>query len=456
MKYKFSKTNVFKNTILAFVFTFVLSTLILVTLSDSLFLSTWLEIFACFFISTGFAIICLCYSVIDYDKKSFDIVEENGSEILILYKNGKEYKRFDLSKVVGINIFKSHLYFNTRVIKITDGNDLFKMTISESVYKKISSRLPYYFKSQKDGLVEIKSAYKLKTLVLKLCVLCFYCFVIFLILTPAICGTIKEIPNRYEALNFNYKKAKKVIVMASFIISGGVLISYSIYFFFKFFMYRNFKIRITDNFTLEYYRLSRQKINYDLKTIVGIKRVRSLFSFLFGLEALYVIWKNSGKEGIHNDCIPFCLTKSDCDKIENALLGSENSEKKKNSKKTYFYCIFPLILSLALVTFASFLYGFALMLVLFFPVFYFFGYYRNRYYSIGETKLLFSCGFLVRNKYIIKASEIQGITATKRFFEKKLPYSTYELLLPGYNGCIPLGVYDDCVCEIIKKKLNKL
>ncbi len=455
MKYKFSKINIVKTTLSWFLFALFLSLFLLVfILSDSVFLSEGIEVLACLGIAMGTALISFCSAFTSYEKKAFSIEERNGEKILIVYKGEEEYRTINLSEAIGINILKSKL-FKTRTVKITNGDDLFTMYISEKVYNEISSELPYYFKSKKESLVEIKSGYKLKTLAMKLCVIAFYGFLAILIFVPSIMGAIKGISHRYNVSDFSYEKSKHVAIIVSFILMGICLAGYTIFFFIKFFAFKDYKIRIDDKFTIEYKRLSLQKINYDAKTIIGIKRVRSVFSFLFGLEALYIIWQNADKEGIHNDCIPFCLKKEDCDKIERVLTGDENSPKVRNSKKTLLYCIFPCVLSFAVTLVASFFYGFSLMLLVTLPAFYYVGYFRNRYYKIGEEKITFSCGFSSRAIYVLKAKEIDGITASKRFFEKKLPYASYEILLHGYNGCIPLGVYDDKAYEIIKKKLEQ-
>lgn len=455
MRYKFSKTNIVKTTLIWFLFSLFLSLFLLVfVLSDSVFLSDGIEVLSCLGIAIGVGLISFSISFVTYSKKTFSIEERNGEKMLVTYVGEKEYRIINLSEAVGINIFKSKL-FKTRTVKITDGNDLFTMSVSETVYNEISSDLPYYFKSKKESLVEIKSGYKLKTLAMKLCVIAFYGFLAILICVPSLMGAIKGIAHRYNVSDFSYEKSKHVAIIVSFILTGICLIGYLGFFFIKFFAFKDYKIRIDDKFTVEYKRFSLQKINYDAKTIIGIKRVRSVFSFLFGLEALYIIWQNADKEGVHNDCIPFCLKKEDCDKIESVLLGEENSQKVRNSKKTLFYCIFPCVLSFAVTLVASFFYGFSLMLLLTLPAFYFVGYFRNRYYKIGEEKIIFSCGFSSRAVYVLKAKRIDGITTSKRFFEKKLPYSSYEILLHGYNGCVPLGVYDDKAYEIIKKKIDQ-
>lgn len=457
MKYKFSKTNVLKTTVFWFFFALFLSFFLLVfVLADSVFLSSWIEVSACGGIAIGAALISFCCSYISYGKKSFTIEERDGQKLLIVYVGDKEARVINLSEAVGINILKSKLFFNTRLVRITTGDDLFKMSVSEAVYREISSDLPYYFKSQKEGLIEIKSGYKLKTLAMKLCVIFFYGVLAILVVVPSIMGAVKGISHRYNVANFSYEKSNRVVLIVSFILLGICLAGYTGFFFVKFFAFSGFKIRIEDGkFTMEYKRISLQKSNYDTKTVIGIKRVRSVFSFLFGLEAFYVIWENANKEGVHNDCIPFCLKKEDCDKIETLLLGEENPQKARNSKKTLFYCIFPCVLLFAVALTTSFFYGFSLMLLLILPAFYFVGYFRNRYYKIGDEKVVFSCGFASRAIYVFKVKSIEGVTTSKRFFEKKARYSTYEILLHGYNGCLPLGVYDDKAYEILKKKIEQ-
>ena len=194
MRYNFSKTVLFKKTFFSMLFALVISLMCLWVFGDSIFLSTPVELLACLLItlSVGAVYISVAYFVLRRSTFSLD------EDTIIFYKNNKEVSRVNLKESEGINILKSPFFNKCRRIFIKYGDKVIKFSVNEMVYRQIQHKLPYYFKSKKDGLIEIDKWYKLKTLALKISSITYYSAVIFIIITPAILGLMKDISPSYE------------------------------------------------------------------------------------------------------------------------------------------------------------------------------------------------------------------------------------------------------------------
>ena len=231
-----------------------------------------------------------------------------------------------------------------------------------------------------------------------------------------------------------------------------LLVSYVVYFFYKYFMYSRHTLRFDGSLKMEYYRFGKQKCNYEIKNIEGVKEVHSVFSFLFGIVQVYLIHKNAD-DVIVNSFVPFCLTKQDAKRLKNEIF-KEEPDLKRPGKKIYTYCAFPIILLSSLIIFVSILFT-PMFLISFVGVLVYYAFLiKNRAVAIGDKTLCFEGGSLSKTVLTFKAESVKGYTATERFFESKMPYLSYEILLEGANGVYILGPYERDLSEKIKEKLK--
>ncbi len=439
MRYNFSKKQIIKNSFIAFIYTFIICCFILACISQ-IYYNFWLEIIACLSVSLGVTAIFSVLSFLRHSRKQFSINEKE----LIFFINGKEVKRIEHKDLIEINIAKS-IFKGNRVINLTTKEGNISFAVNFKVYQRIRGFFPIFNDKKEEGLIVFNGKYKLKTLAMRLCVLTFFFAVITLCVTPIMLGLLREVSDHYA-------DAKKMYFLFLTISLCVLVATYLVYFFVKYFLYARHSIRFDGTLKVEYYKFGKQKCNFEIKTIEGIREVRSVFTRLFGIEQVYIIHKNTD-DVIVNDLIPFCITKSDAEKLKKEIF-KQQCDIISPSKKVYGFCAFPIILLSSLIIFLS---------VLFTPVFlcafigvglYYTFYIKNRGYAVGDKILAFSCGSLSKTIYTFKCEYLKGFSATERFFERKMPYLSYEILIEGENGVYILGPYERGLAEKIKEKLK--
>jgi len=439
MKYNFSKKQIIKNSFIAFIYTFIICAFISACISQ-LYYNFLLELIACINVSIGVTAIFAIISYLRHSRKTFSVNEQG----VYFFVNGKEVKRILHSELIETNISKS-IFKGNRVINLTTNEETISFAVNFRVYQRIRGFFPIFNDEKKESLIAIDSPYKLKTLAMRLCVMLFFFSVVALIVTPIMLGLLSEISDHYQ-------DAKKAYFIFMLSLLGVLVVVYLVYFFVKFFMYARHSIRFDQTLKVEYYKFGKQKCNFEIKDVQGVKEIRSIFSKLFGIEQVCIIHKNTD-DVIVNDLIPFCITLEDAKKLKQAVLNEEVVENSP-SKKIYGYCAFPIILVSALIIFLSVLFT-PVFLLSFIGLMLFYAFFiKHRGYAIGEKVIAFSCGSISKSVYTFKCEYVKGFTATERFFERKTPYLSYEILIEGENGVYVLGPYERELAEKIKEKLK--
>lgn len=439
MRYNFSKKLIIKNSLLTFLYSFILSLFLLACISQ-IYSGISVEILACASLSLGIALLFAMISYLRHSRKTFS-VDENA---IIFFLKNQEIKRIYHSDLIETNIAKS-IFKGNRIINLTTQKETVSFAVNYRVYQHIRAFFPIFNDRKEEGLIKIDKKYKYKTLYMRLATICFYSVLVALILTPIMLGLL------YKISNF-YLQAKKVYLIMFAVIVLTLIISYIVYFFFKYFMYSKHTLRYDGSLKVEYYKWGRQKCNYEIKRVQGIKEVHSLFSFLFGIVQVYLIHKNPD-DVIVNSFIPFCLTKQDVKKLK-AEIFNEDILVEKPKKKIYAFCLYPIILSASLIIFLSVLFTSSFLFAFIGLALYYAFYIKNRAAGVGEKTLCFVGGALSKTVYTFKAEYVKGFTATERFFETKMPYLCYEILMDGENGVYILGPYERNLSEKIKEKLK--
>ncbi len=439
MRYNFSKKQIIKNSFIAFCYTLIICTFILACLSQ-IYYNFWLELIACISISIGVTAYFAIISYLRHSRKSFSINEQE----IIFFIKGKEVKRIALADLIETNIAKS-IFKGNRVINLTTKSETISFAVNFRVYQRIRGFFPIFNDKKEDGLITIDGKYKLKTLAMRLCLIFFFFSLVTLIVTPIMLGLLTNIADHYEDSRRIY-----FFLMAGMLVA--LLLVYLAYFFIKFFLYTRHSIRFDGALKVEYYKFGKQKCNFEIKDVEGIKEVRSIFTRLFGIEQVYIIHKNTD-DVIVNDLIPFCITLEDARKLKKEIFKEECVESSP-SKKIYGYCVFPIILLTSLIIFLSILFT-PVFLLAFVAVALFYAFFmKNRGYAIGTKAMCFSCGSVSKSVYTFKCKYVKGFTATERFFERKMPYLSFEILIEGENGVYVLGPYERALVEKIKEKLK--
>lgn len=439
MRYNFSKKQIIKNSLIVFVYSLIISLFLLACISQ-IYSNFGLEILACISLSLGVTGIYALFGYLLHARKTFSVDEE----CVIFFLKNQEVKRIYHNELIETNIAKS-IFKGNRIINLTTKTETVSFAVNFRVYQRIRGFFPIYNDRKEDGLIKIDRAYKYKTLFMRLSVMVFYSAVLSLILTPIMLGLL------YNISDF-YSQAKQVYFLFLGLGIVTLLVCYVIYFYFKYFFYSRHLLRYDGALKVEYYKFGKQKCNYEIKSIAGIKEVHSIFSNLFGLVQVYLIHKNSD-DVIVNSIIPFCLTKQDADKLKKEIFG-EQIRLEKPSKKIYCHCLFPLLLISLLILFLAKLFTPMFLFAFIGIAMYYAFYIKNRACGVGDKAFAFSGGALSKAVYIFKAESIKGFTATERFFETKAPYLCYEILVEGENGVYILGLYERDLSEKIKEKLK--
>ena len=438
MRYYFSKKQIIKNSLLAFVYTFIVSLFLIAVLSN-LYSNILLELLAVFSVSLAVAIVFALINYIFYKRKTFS-VDESG---IVFYNKDNVIKKIDFSSVLETNIARGIIFAKNRVITLKTQEEAITFTVNGSVYQHIRGFFNIFNDEKESGLINFTPKYKLKTLLMQYCVIFFYSAVLLLIVTPIISALLK-------AYSKFYADAIRLYIGLCVFVILSILIGYTIYFFYKFIAYAKHSLRFDGTLKLEYFRFGKQKHNYEIKNIIGLKKVKSIFSFLFNLEQVYIIWKND-RDIIQNDFIPFCLSKQDVQKLESVLFN-EQIKSEKIKKKTYFYEIFPVTISTFVTVGLSLIFTPWFLLLLLIIASLGLANLLNRSSYVGEKVVALTNGLITNRTYIFKVEQIKGVTITDRFFETKCPYACYEILLDGYSGVYAMGVYErDLEQKIIKK-----
>lgn len=439
MRYNFSKKQIIKNSLITFLYAFIINMFLLACISQ-IYTGFSLELLACVSLSLGITAIYATVSYLRHARKTFSVDEEG----IIFFLNNQEVKRILHSELVETNIAKS-IFKGNRIINLTTKNETISFAVNFRVYQRIRGFFPIFNDRKEEGLIKIDSKYKYKTLYMRLTVILFYSLILSLLLTPIMLGLLYSISDYYQT-------AKRVYFIILLVIIGVLLITYLVYFYIKYFMYSRHSLRFDGSLKVEYYKWGKQKCNYEIKSIAGIREVHSIFSFLFGIVQVYLIHKTTD-DVIVNSFIPFCLTKTDAKKLRDEIFGEEVLVQKPG-KKIYAYCAFPIILISSLIIFLSVLYT-PNFLFAFIGVFLYYAFFiKNRAVGVGENTLCFVGGSMSKTVYYFKREIIKGFTATERFFETKAPYLCYEILIEGENGVYVLGPYERNLSEKIKEKLK--
>ncbi len=439
MRYNFSKKQIIKYSLITFLYAFIINLFLLACISQ-IYSGVGLELLACVSLSLGVTALFALVSYLRHSRKTFS-VDEQG---IIFFIKNQEVKRILHSELVETNIAKS-IFKGNRIINLTTEKETISFAVNFRVYQRIRGFFPIFNDRKEDGLIKIDSKYKYKTLRMRLTVILFYSLVLSLLLTPIMLGLLKSISDYYQ-------EAKRVYFTILVVIIAVLLVTYTIYFFVKYFLYSRHSLRFDGSLKVEYYKWGKQKCNYEIKSIEGIKEVYSLFSFLFGIVQVYLIHKTTD-DVIVNSFIPFCLTKQDAKKLHDEVFGEE-VVMQKPGKKIYAYCAFPIILISSLIIFLSVLFSPAFLFAFIGLLLYYAFFIKNRSVGIGEKTLKFVGGSMSKTVYSFKANSIKGFTATERFFETRTPYLCYEILIEGENGVYILGPYERILSEKIKEKLK--
>ena len=439
MRYSFSKKQIIKNSILAYIYSLICTTFLLICVSE-LYYKLALEFLACQAISVSVAIF---YAVCAYSRRSRKTfsIDEQG---IIFYIKNKEVKRIEHSELIETYISKS-IFKGNRIINLTTQSGTISFAVNYRVYQRIRHFFPIFNDQKEKGIIEFTNKYMLKTLAMRVTVIVFLFALATLIFSPILLGLL------YKASD-HFKQAKKVYFIFLVASVSALLVAYVIYFFVKFFMYKRHSIRYDGTLKVEYYKFGKQKNNLEIKTIQAVREVRSVFSKIFGLVQVYLIHKNA--DGlIVNDLIPFCLTQEDANKLK-SLIFTEQPTLKKAKKSCYGFCVFPIILMTALTVFLSVLFTPWFLFGLLAVALYYLFYIKNREWGLGEKVFSFSCGTFSKTVYTFKSEFIKGVGVSQRFFETRLPYAYYEILTEGENGVYLLGPYEKDLAEKIKEKLK--
>jgi len=441
MRYNFSKKQVIKNSLTAFLYAFILSTFLIAVVSN-LYNNFWIEILAAFSISVSVAIVFSMVNYIFYLRKTFEI-DENG---IIFYVKDKVVKTIEFSSVIETDISKSMIYGNNRVIALTTEKETIRFSINYKVYQRIRHFFPIFNDRKDESLIRLTPKYKLKTLLMQYSIIVFYFSVAFMILAPMVVNLLKK----YSAF---YYESTRLFYLLCIGIFALLILGYTLYFFYKFFTYSRHSLRFDGTLKLEYYRFNKQKRNNEIKNIIGIKHVKSIFSSLFNLEQIYIIWKNE-RDIVQNDFVPFCLTSQDVKKLKSAIFNEEE-KLEKIPKKVGLHSIFTLVVFTFAIIVLSLLFSPWCLMTSLIVLPCIVANFKTRGSFVGEGIIPLSNGVLTKRIYTFKIPEIQGVTVTDRFFETKSEYATYEIYIEGYSGVYVMGVYKrDLEQKIIKKIKN--
>lgn len=440
MRYNFSKKQVIKNSITAFVYSLIVSTFLIAVISN-LYFNVVLELIACFVLSLSFAGLFSMVNYVRYLSKTFEIDKEK----ITFYIKNKAVKVLYFTQVIETDISKSLIYGNNRIITLTTEKETIRFSINYKVYQHIREFFPIFNDRKDESLIRLTPKYKLKTLLMQYCTIIFYFAVAFLILAPIVVNLLKK----YSSF---YHESTRLFFVGSLTLFILLMLGYTIYFFHKFFVYSRHSLRYDGGLKLEYYRFNKQKRNNEIKNIIGIKHVNSIFSFLFNLEQIYIIWKND-RDIVQNDFVPFCLTRQDVKKLKDAIFG-EDEVLEPLPKKLSVYSVFTLCVFTFAITLLSILFSPWCLMLFLIVVPCLISNFLTRGSFVGDKIIAISNGVLTKRIYTFKISEIQGITKTERFFETKAPYATYEIYIEGYSGVYVLGVYNRQLEQKIIEKIK--
>ncbi len=442
MKYNFSKKQVIKNSMLAFVYSFII-TLFVIAIISNLYTNVWLEILASLTISLSVAVVFSLINYISYLSKTFTIDKEG----ITFYIKEKPVKTILFKNLIETNIAKSFLYGNNRVVSLITEKENISFSVNYKVYQHIRGFFPIFNDRKDESLIRFNNKYKIKTLLLQYCIISFYFATACMVISTIVVGLLK----RYSVF---YKEAIRLYFIVCIAFFCLIFLGYTIYFFYKFFAYGRHSLRFDGTLKLEYYRFNKQKCNYEIKNVIGVKHVKNIFSFLFNLEQIYIIYKND-RDIVQNHFVPFCLTSQDVAKLKLALFD-EQEKLEKISKKSIFYSVFPFVLTSVGLVVLSIL--FTPWLLMFFCLIIpcFIANFKTRSSYVGDKIISLSNGVLAKRIYTFKTKDIKAITITDRFFETKSPYAAYEILIEGYSGVYVMGVFDrDLEQKIVEKiKVN--
>ena len=442
MRYSFSNKQIVKNAIIAWLYSFVIS-LFLVIVFSNLYEYPMLEIIASFAISISVATF---YAIVAYfinANKSFSV---DGKGICFYVKN-KVVKIIAFNEIIETDISYSMLFKSVRIITLKTQTEKIAFSINFKVYQLIRDYFPIFNDRKEESLINFTSKYKLKTLLMQYCVIVFYFATGMLIVSPIISSILKKYSKFYaESMKLFFSLAVFIFLL--------IFIGYTLFFFYKFFAYARHTLRYDGALKLEYYKFNRQKKNNQINNVIGIKQVKSIFSFLFNVEQVYIIWKND-KDIVQNDFIPFCLSSEDVQKLKKIFFAEEEKIEPIN-KTTYKYLIFPLSLIFVGIVGLSILFTpwFLILFLAIAPCTW--ENLKNRGSFVGEGIVAVNNGAFSKKTYIFKTNEIKGLACTDRFFETKSSYASYEMYIDGYSGVYLIGLFNrDLEQKIVEKIKDK-